>query len=186
VLDDAGAPLIAQTISVTERRGCAVTPAGAAWCWDWSGQATLVDPAGVAAVAIGLDHDCVVHGNGKVVCEGENLNAQSGDLETARRCPDRPCLVEPTEVDAPSATTVAVGARHSCAATEDGLWCWGSNEWGQLGRDDAFLVGAPGRVRGLGQVVEVIGGRGHTCARGVAGTLWCWGLDLTVMTCPDH
>ncbi|MBI4700423.1 MAG: hypothetical protein HY744_04520 [Deltaproteobacteria bacterium] len=74
---------------------------------------------------------------------------------------------------------------HTCARKADGtLWCWGSNEKGQLG--DGTTKGqdcngwpckpSPQQVPALGtSVVEVSAGEGHTCARTGSQKLWCWG-----------
>ena len=36
-------------------------------------------------------------------------------------------------------STVAVGSQHTCAAKADQtLWCWGRNEWGQIGDNHAW------------------------------------------------
>lgn len=70
---------------------------------------------------------------------------------------------------------------HTCALTVPGtVFCWGANDWGQLGDGTTAIVSAPGRaepraVAGLTGVVEVTAGIHHTCARKDDGTVWCWG-----------
>jgi len=52
---------------------------------------------------------------------------------------------------------VCSGLYHCAAATEKGLYTWGSNSSGQLGREaEGVAVGTPGLVEGVGGVVEVV------------------------------
>lgn len=65
----------------------------------------------------------------------------------------------------------------TCAVTPivpDGgrVWCWGSNFAGFLG--SGATVG-PTRVLAFDQVVEVVLGTRHGCARKSDGSVWCWG-----------
>ncbi len=181
-IDVAGAPIHAIQISLASRRGCAVTDDHALVCWGGEHAApTRLDELGaVTAVAVGDDHACVVTAAGDVTCWGEDRNGQAGDLAIARKCgvADGPCLVGPTHVAGVArAVAVAVGARHSCATLADGtVACWGSNEWGQLGRTDAFLLGAPGRAS-LSGAAAITAGRAHTCVRTSDAHAWCFGLD---------
>jgi alpha-tubulin suppressor-like RCC1 family protein len=47
-------------------------------------------------------------------------------------------------------STIAVGAFHNLALSEDGiLWAWGNNEYGQLGIGDTQPRSQPIRVEGL-------------------------------------
>jgi alpha-tubulin suppressor-like RCC1 family protein len=73
---------------------------------------------------------------------------------------------------------VACGSRHSCAWTNDGAaFCWGSNDYGQIGDggfDDRL---SPVLLDGLEPVREVVAGYAHTCAVHTDGTLSCWGLS---------
>jgi alpha-tubulin suppressor-like RCC1 family protein len=74
---------------------------------------------------------------------------------------------------------VALGDRHSCARKEGGtLWCWGYNDYGQLGDGTTVHKSSPGGVPALGTaVVEVALGGHQSCARKEDGSLWCWGRN---------
>jgi alpha-tubulin suppressor-like RCC1 family protein len=67
----------------------------------------------------------------------------------------------------------------ACALLSDGtLRCWGDNENGQLGNNDAPNdAGAPVNVMTLTGVVSVSAGEQHTCAALANDTVWCWGLN---------
>lgn len=74
-------------------------------------------------------------------------------------------------------STISVGDSLSCGLTGAGAaYCWGDDEFGQLGRAGAGGEG-PQRVHGIGAAFTSIsaGGR-HAC--GIAGaTTYCWGED---------
>ena len=72
---------------------------------------------------------------------------------------------------------VAVGWYHTCALTTDGAaWCWGKNEYGQLGDGtNGPRPPMPQRVQFDGQFVSIAAGATHTCAVSTTGEAWCWG-----------
>jgi alpha-tubulin suppressor-like RCC1 family protein len=70
---------------------------------------------------------------------------------------------------------VAAGLYHTCAIKQDSsLWCWGSNEDGQLGDGSDEDKNTPVKIIESG-VVDVALGYNHTCAIKKDGSLWCWG-----------
>jgi alpha-tubulin suppressor-like RCC1 family protein len=78
--------------------------------------------------------------------------------------------------------TVTAGADHVCALTERGeAYCWGSNEFGQLGSGSADSVPhtVAVRVRTEMKFTTVSAGFTHTCALADDGSAWCWGANDT-------
>jgi alpha-tubulin suppressor-like RCC1 family protein len=84
--------------------------------------------------------------------------------------------------DAPHFASVTAGADHACALTDRGdAYCWGSNEFGQLGNglSDRALHLVPVRVRTDVRFTIVAAGFNHTCAVDRDASAWCWGANDT-------
>jgi len=76
-------------------------------------------------------------------------------------------------------TAISLGGYHVSALTAEGeVICWGSNEFGQLGRDPpGSVVGGPAPPVPLPPAVSIATGWDHTCAVTVAGEVKCWGWN---------
>ncbi|NUP10252.1 MAG: hypothetical protein HOW73_29735 [Polyangiaceae bacterium] len=72
---------------------------------------------------------------------------------------------------------VASGKDHICALTREGeVWCWGSNNDGQLGvSTERGKDAPPTRVEKLGRAVDIRADYNTTCARTAEGEIFCWG-----------
>jgi hypothetical protein len=81
---------------------------------------------------------------------------------------------------------VSAGATHTCAiAVDDGAWCWGANDEGQLGaattarcRSAERTIACsrePVAVAGGLRVAQLSAGDRSTCAVASDGRLFCWG-----------
>lgn len=78
--------------------------------------------------------------------------------------------------------SVSAGEEHTCAIKADHTaWCWGSNEFGELGigtRSDEPTP-TPTAVKmpaGVG-FTQIALGAEHTCALSSDGGVWCWGTN---------
>jgi hypothetical protein len=122
-------------------------------------------------------HNCVLKNNGDIWCWGANQHGQLGNgVPSAEE-------IAPVKVAGlpMAAKQVAVGIDSSCALLIDGtVWCWGSNEYGQLGNGQQSLtdVLTPVQATALGSGNDVISiGYWHGCAL-KGGAVSCWGDDL--------
>jgi hypothetical protein len=180
---DAGAFPLRGVVKVAagEHRACALDDTAHVFCWGQGVNVATRIPEldGALDVAVGEDHACAVAASGAVLCWGSNVNLQSAapeDADTCNRAGD--CVTTPTPMRGVSgAVVLALGGRHSCALTTGGdVVCWGSNQYGQLGRGVANLEGEPGRAKLPSKVSAVAAGKAHTCAVGTDGAVYCWGL----------
>ena len=69
--------------------------------------------------------------------------------------------------------------RHTCGLhrTDGSVWCWGRNNYGQLGNGATATSHKPVRVAGLGRARAVAAGGRHACALAADQTVWCWGKN---------
>jgi alpha-tubulin suppressor-like RCC1 family protein len=149
----------ARSIAVGEAHACVVSTGGAIGCWGkndrgQAGQAassTDLAPMPVTAtgpfeqIAAGAFHTCALRTDGTVSCFGGNDRGQLGigSADAMRETP--------TDVAGLSnVRALAAGGRHTCAITDDDqVWCWGDNEYLQIGQPDSVdSVDAPRVVTG--------------------------------------
>ncbi len=77
-------------------------------------------------------------------------------------------------------TQISAGSSHTCALRSGGtVWCWGSNDNGELGNDqysDTMIGNIPTPVKvGISTATQIAAGGFHTCALLSDGTVECWG-----------
>lgn len=73
---------------------------------------------------------------------------------------------------------LGVGRNHACGIQLDAsLWCWGNNDFGQLGVDTRSTALAPVKVSNEAVWQRVGAGEAHTCAMQRDGSIWCTGSN---------
>ena len=176
-------------LTIGTRHTCALTTAGAVWCWGDNEVGQLGDGtttnrltpvpvsglgSGVAAIAAGGWHTCALTDVGGMVCWGLNINGELGDGTRTDRW-------TPTPVSGLDSGVAAMtgGTLHTCALTTGGgVLCWGDNSDGQLGDGTTTTRPTPGPVSGLAGGIAVIAAGGyHTCAVTTGGGALCWGYN---------
>ena len=174
------------TADAGARSTCGLSASGAVFCWGGNGSGQLGDGSfnnsvlpvrvqgsqrAVVALSVGDSHACVLDDAGIVACWGSNSHGQLGAADQNDRSRGEAVIGLP-----PSMRQVSAGGLHSCAIdNEGGLWCWGSNDVGQLGDGTLISRAAPAKIGGLGQVIAVAAGRVSTCALSQSGSVQCWG-----------
>ncbi|NBY46341.1 MAG: hypothetical protein EBQ56_00920, partial [Proteobacteria bacterium] len=174
---------------------CALTAAGAAWCWGANNNGQLGDgttlgstvPVAVtggntfASISAGAGFTCGLTADGTAYCWGYNGNGQLGIGTT-------------TSTGIPTAVSgslkfagVTSGGGHACGWTVAKVaYCWGSNGSGQVGVNADLSnpmpgmnsnVTSPQAVQGQTSFTSVSAGESHTCGVTATGTAYCWGSN---------
>jgi len=183
---------------------CGIRSNHTLWCWGWNsfgqlgndiGQGTFdpnPEPAQVfatgadqtwLAVDAGDQFTCGIRSDRTLWCWGKNGRGQLGNDSLAGGHPT------PSQVIADGGDqtwrAIAAGGEHTCGIrTDDSLWCWGYNYYGQLGNDantgSSTANPTPTKVIAAGSDQtwrSADAGDGHTCAIRADDTLWCWGVN---------
>lgn len=143
------------------------------------GVAQDLPPTGLATSA-GRWHSCAVDAEGQAWCWGVNWNGELG-RGTADGTYDTPQLV----TGGLAWVDVEAANNHSCGlATDQRIYCWGSNSFGQLGigTSDWDPHPAPEPVAG-GLAFRSLASLGSgdsfsACGVTTTGDMYCWGLNF--------
>jgi alpha-tubulin suppressor-like RCC1 family protein len=170
---------------------CGTTLSANPYCWGKNVDGRLGDGSTTAATApkhvdgtnifqqlmAGGSHTCGLTPGGRLYCWGSNLEGQVGVVASGTIVPDSMSFDKPQALlPALNFSAVAAGNLHSCALTAAGTpWCWGNNQYGQLGTGGTTGASIPVPVTGGGTYVAIAAGDRHSCALTAAGAAWCWG-----------
>ncbi|MDO4773742.1 MAG: hypothetical protein Q4A37_01285 [Candidatus Saccharibacteria bacterium] len=142
-------------------RTCAIL-SGQVWCWGYGSYGQL--------------------GNGKYRGGPGGNDIQRPDPHYDSNVPVR-VKREPGGLLDKRVVKIFTAQHHSCALTAEGeMYCWGRNEYGQLGTGnvaDVADAATPQRVLGLLQHKRIsdIGGTGDTSCAIAEGKIYCWGRN---------
>merc|ERR1711871_1082997 len=146
-----------RVVNVGDYHACAITNAGALYCWgdNFVGQASV--PSGVTKwkqVAGGRGHTCAIDNSNRMHCWGDGSSGQT----------KVPC--------ADFWISVSAGAFHTCGiAADHSLHCWGENDNGH--------TNVPKNADGTAILnwIAVATGEQHTCATLSDKSVQCWGRN---------
>lgn len=131
-----------------------------------------------AVLARGENYGCAIKSDNTLWCWGSNANGRLGDgTTTTRTTPVHITLPDPGTI-----THVSCGRDHTCASvagTNGGVFCWGNNNYGQLGNGTTTSSLVPARVAGISAADVVDGlatGQMFSCAVVNKGAR-CWGYN---------
>ena len=146
-------------ISVSMMHACALASTGNAYCWGKNSSGQLGDsstddrldvnavwmPSGVAfnGITSGTNHTCAKTAAGAVYCWGKG---STGQLGAGNYADNR----QPQAITMPAGITlssVTAGGEHTCALSPTGTaYCWGLNNYGQLGLCNLTTYNTPTMV----------------------------------------
>ncbi|MCK5071818.1 MAG: hypothetical protein KAQ98_00215 [Bacteriovoracaceae bacterium] len=133
----------------------------------------------VTQISSGWDHSCAIVASGKVQCWGKNLNGQLGDNTKIQRTQPSNFVVDSSLADLTGVIQIVTGQAYSCALTGSGsVYCWGSNDYGQLGINADFSAESlfAALIPSLTGVQSIYGGKKHVCAV-KSDQVYCWGRN---------
>jgi len=194
------------TVSAGGDFTCGVTTGGSAYCWGdnaWGGLGAGSSdlnphPAPVAvsggftfmSLSAGLEHACGMTTGGAAYCWGDNSHDQLG-VFGGDGCGGYlsigVCRLVPTAVSGGlTFGSLRTGGEHTCGVTTGGaVYCWGNNDYQQLGTtygpDVCGFSGEfgcsiePTPVSGGLTFASVTAGGWHTCGVTTGGLAYCWG-----------
>jgi alpha-tubulin suppressor-like RCC1 family protein len=174
-------------ISAGGSHTCALTSAGAAYCWGSNGAGELgngttnssLTPVAVAGglafaqiSAGGTGFTCAVTSAGRVYCWGNNSVGQLGDGSFTNRSSPVAAAAGLTFVE------VRAGGTHTCGLTTAGAaYCWGGSEAAGVLGDGTSLSPLPIAVSLPAGVTltQIDAGDYETCGLAMDGAAYCWG-----------
>ena len=180
---------------------CALDTRGSLYCWgradsgnlgngslgyvsspidtDW---AVLLQGKTILSMSSGYAHTCVLASDNKAYCWGSGWSGQLGNNSTASS--PTPVAVDTSGVLAgKSILSVSAGSFHTCVVASDNkAYCWGGNNYGQLGNNSTVQSSTPVQVDMTGVLVgktitSITAFTDHTCVVASDGEPYCWGRN---------
>ncbi|MBT7080241.1 MAG: RCC1 repeat-containing protein, partial [Chloroflexi bacterium] len=193
-----GSTYTATSISAGYEYACALLSDGSLKCWGDNNYGQLgdgstdtsetpVDVTGIdgstavaTAVTAAEYHTCTLLSTGAVKCWGDNSYGQLGDGSTDES--HTPVDVSGIDGSTYTAIRVTAGGNSACAVLEDGsTYCWGNNDYGQLGDGSVSESSTAMDVEGIdgssASASEIDAGAKLTCSVLSSGSAACWGRN---------
>jgi alpha-tubulin suppressor-like RCC1 family protein len=185
VLDLSGATTVAAAFDHT----CATLGGGEVKCWGSNSQGQLGDGTSIDSAlpitvpgltrAVGVDvggwpgHSCASTLDGTVYCWG-NAFSDPNDVNNAQWA--SPMLI--SGLTQSNVAAVSLGGEHSCALAAAGaVYCWGANNYGQLGNGSTTTGSTPALVRSSDGAIAIAAGGNTACAIMATEGVQCWGSN---------
>jgi alpha-tubulin suppressor-like RCC1 family protein len=140
----------------------------------------------IVSIAVSPTHACAAKQDGTIWCWGPPAEVYGELWPLTPRKVDLP----PGKRATSSSSGLSVGLVHTCAILADGrssdsstgyVYCWGGNNYGQLGTinyGDAGSLGPSTPIPNLPAVRSITSGFGHSCALSAdGGNVFCWGAN---------
>lgn len=184
-----------QKVVVGNFHGCLLATNNKVYCWAHSQidndsnvpvevpQGEIPDGVTLVDIISGWSSNCVIGDDGWAYCWGYDYGGNLGNGTEGNKL--TPTAISQGEIpDGVTIETVVSGGRYSCAlSSNDKVYCWGDNTYGQLGNGTTtssttpveVLQGAiPGGVT-IKSIAEMTSGGYHTCVIGSNNIAYCWG-----------
>ncbi|MBM4412460.1 MAG: hypothetical protein FJ040_03295 [Chloroflexi bacterium] len=182
------------TIYVGANHVCTTSMRGRVLCWGANttgqiGSGQFSDSTGIAtpqnvnlvvpalAVTVGAEHSCALLNTTELSCWGNNLYGQIGNGFAGE--------IAHTAIPNFVSTLIGVsyfasGANNNCAIVNGEVFCWGDNQYAQVGQPTAGvgdIRALPTKIALLSDMRAVTVGKHHACALSNTGSVYCWGRN---------
>lgn len=194
---------------------CGTTKTGQSYCWGGGGvgqlgaanfyqvfavKPTLVDSnITFHSYALGSLHTCALDPSGKAYCWGMDLQGRLGVAATSVACNSTTytssgnttiattCAPSPVPVNTSIRfATLAAASDATCGLDSGGtVYCWGSNDFAQLGNGSVIADTIPAVVPGAPTLKQLSAHDRGFCGLTSAGDIYCWGLVGSVVGVPN-
>jgi alpha-tubulin suppressor-like RCC1 family protein len=174
---------------------CALSSAGAVYCWGLAGSGQLGNgtPSGnqdtpvavttsgtplsgvtVTQVTGGKDQECALGSNGAAYCWGGNTHGDLGD-NSASQSDTAVAVTTSGVLSGVTLTQITAGGYFTCALDSNGaVYCWGLNGAGEAGNPDTGISSLVPETVAPPQANTVAAGTSHSCTI-LGGRAYCWG-----------
>jgi len=178
---------------------CVMATNNRTFCWGWNNSGELgVGGSGymqvpfqiiqgdmppnthIVRMSNGGMHTCAIGSDNQTYCWGPNYYGQLGNGSTTDA--NRPVRVVPGQVPyGVFIKQISTSVGHTCAvASNDQTYCWGNNQYGQLGNGTNNNASVPiaiaqGAIPAGVYLKYVSAGYDHTCAIASNNQTYCWG-----------
>lgn len=204
--------LTIKQISASTYHTCAIASDDQAYCWGYNASGQLgsnvgsqsvvpvaVDTSGelhnktVLQISAGMDHTCVATSDGEAYCWGGNDSGQLGNNDQPNRSLVPVAVDTSGELNNKAVWQIAAGRHFTCAVATDNVtlesraYCWGGNEYGQLGDNSSnsspipVAVDTSGVLNGLTvkQITAMNSNiySANACVIASDNKAYCWGRN---------
>lgn len=196
-----------KNFSTNTDNSCSIKNNGAGYCWGWNGYGSIgdgsntdssipvsINSSGVLSgktlkqISVGDTHVCAIASDDKVYCWGDNTYGALGNNSTTNS--SSPVAVSTSGVlSGKTILSVAAGSYFTCAlASDNKVYCWGRDNFGQLGNMNtttslipvAVDTSATSSLNGK-TVLQIAVNDSSVCAISNDYKGHCWGKNGTTM-----
>jgi uncharacterized protein YjdB/alpha-tubulin suppressor-like RCC1 family protein len=148
-----------------------------------SGAATagVLLPVTALTLMAGNEHTCALVTGGNAYCWGANSSGQLGIGTTSAESQLRPRAVSSSSnarIESFTALSTSGKSNTTCGLLNTGAgFCWGSNQWGNVGDGSTTDRPSPRTVNGALSFARISTGWTHSCGVTRTGVGYCWGFN---------
>jgi alpha-tubulin suppressor-like RCC1 family protein len=131
-------------------------------------------PVALTSVSAGTSHACAIASNGAAYCWGDGSYGRLGNGTNSVIFQKTPGAVQGSL----RFETVSAGNGHTCAVALDGRgYCWGRNDYGQLGNGSTAFSNVPVTVSNDLRFSSISAAERNSCGLTTDGAAYCWGWN---------